>query len=173
VAGETIVTPEVLAVVVRVSEFWQNVDRSAGDDACHPWTGYTEDGYGRFQWQGRMVGAHELARTFTTGEVRLPSLDTCHRCDNPPCCNPRHVRFDSRLGNVRDMHERNRAARPGRLTDAQVRELRERRAAGARQIDLAEAYGLTDGAVSMIVRGLRWPDAGGPLQTERTYARGR
>jgi hypothetical protein len=166
------VTPEGRALAVRVTEFWSLIDRSGGDDACHPWGGYVEDGYGQFYLDGEMRGAAELARTFTTGEERLPSLDTCHRCDNPPCCNPRHVRFDSRLSNVREMHERGRAARPGRLTDEQVREIRERRAAGARQIDLAADYGITDGAVSMIVRGLNWPNAGGPIQARRQYRHG-
>jgi hypothetical protein len=167
------VTPEEREMAIRVTEFWMQVDRSGSDHACWPWAGYQEDGYGRFYWEGRMVGAHELARTFTTGEVRLSTLDTCHRCGNPPCCNPRHVRFDSRLSNVREMWEHGRAARQGRLTEEEVREMRERRAAGARQQDLAEHYGISDGQVSMIVRGLRWPNAGGPIQTERTYRRGR
>lgn len=50
--------------------------------------------------------------------------------------------------------------------------MRERRASGARQKDLAENYGITDGQVSMIVRGIRWPNVGGPIQTERTYRHG-
>ena len=58
------------------------------------------------------------------------------------------------------------------VTEQDVVLIRERRAAGARQIDLAEQFGLTEGAVSMIVRGVRWPHAGGPIQTERKYIRG-
>ena len=56
-----------------------------------------------------MHGAHELAVTFTTGEIRDPALDTCHRCNSPPCCHPRHLSFASRLQNVADMHEHGRA----------------------------------------------------------------
>ena len=48
----------------------------------------------------------------------------------------------------------------------------ERRANGARQKDLAEDFGVTDGQISMIVRGIRWADAGGPIQTERKCCRG-
>lgn len=162
-------TPEAAALAVRVTEFWDSVDRSGGPDDCWPWTGYTnDDGYGEFYIDGRMHGAHELAVTFTTGEVRAPRLDTCHSCDNPPCCNPRHVRFGTRHSNVLEMVQRGRGRNNGRLTPEVVRELRERRAAGARQQDLAQQYGITDGQVSMIVRGLRWRDAGGPIQSERT-----
>ena len=160
------------ADAVAVSRFWRLVDVRA-EAECWPWRGDTDrSGYGVFVYQGRKAGAHEYALSFTTGERRAEGLDTCHSCDNPPCCNPLHLRFDTRAGNVRDMHERGRARNGSALTDADVVLIRERRAAGARQIDLAEQFGLTDGAVSMIVRGVRWPNAGGPIQTERKYNRG-
>lgn len=158
-----------LAEAVSVSRFWRLVDiRDEGE--CWPWTGYiNDDGYGVFVFRDRRYGAHELALSFTLGEKRLPHLDTCHSCDTPACCNPHHLRFDTRQSNVDEMRERGRGATPGRkLTDAQVVELRERRAAGARQKDLAEHYGITDGQVSMIVRGIRWPNVGGPLQERHT-----
>ena len=92
--------------------------------------------------------------------------------DNPICCNPAHLRFDTRLSNVREMHDRERANHASKLSAAQVVTMRQRRAAGARQKDLAEQFGITDGQVSMIVRGLRWANAGGPIESERKYVRG-
>lgn len=169
----TAVDPDPLyADAVSVTRFWRLVDVRS-ETECWLWRGDTDrSGYGVFVYQGRKAGAHEYALSFTTGERRAEGLDTCHSCDNPPCCNPLHLRFDTRTGNVRDMHERGRARNGSALTDADVVLIRERRAAGARQIDLAEQFGLTDGAVSMIVRGIRWPNAGGPIQTERKYIRG-
>ena len=41
---------------------------------------------------------------------------------------------------------------------------------GARQKDLAQQFGISDGQVSMIVRGQRWAAAGGPI--ERNTAHG-
>ena len=87
--------------------------------------------------------------------------------------NPAHLRFDTRRANVADMITRGRAPRPGRLTDADIITIRERRAAGARQADLARDFGVTDGQISMIVRGKRWPNVGGPIETERRYNRGK
>ena len=150
-----------------VSRFWQLVNIRA-DDECWHWLGYREEGYGKFYIEGRMVGAHELAVTFTTGEVRLPALDTCHSCDNPPCCNPAHLRFDTRQSNVDDMFARERAQvgeshHASRLSPELVRMIRERRSAGALQRDLAKQYGISAAYVSDIVNGLVWQAAGGPV----------
>ena len=160
-----------LAQAVSVSRFWRLINQRGPGD-CWPWMGDTDQGYGVFFYQGRMRRAPELALSFTTGEQRLPELDTCHSCDNPPCCNPAHLRFDTRQSNVAEMHERGRARSSSKLTANQVVLMRQRRAAGARQKDLAEQFGITDGQVSMIVRGHRWPNAGGPIQTERKYING-
>lgn len=157
-----------------VTRFWSLVQRR-GDEECWDWSGCQDDaGYGMFQWHGKMVGAHALAVSFTTGELRGDGLETLHSCDNPPCCNPRHLRFGTRQENVNDMLSRNRGSKPNiRLTDDQVREIRERRQMGARQSDLATQYGVTDGWISGIVRGLKRRDAGGPIETERKYKRGK
>ena len=159
---------------VRVTAFWFLVDRSAGADACWPFTGYiNEDGYGEYFVDGQMVGAHEVALTFTTDERRLPELDTCHSCNTRPCCNPRHIRFDTRQSNVDDMIRSGRHHTGGaKISDAVVRLLRERRAAGAAQDDLAAQFGLSSAYVSMLVRGRVRVDAGGPIQLKNaTYNR--
>lgn len=158
-----------LAEAVTVSRFWRLVDMG-GPDECWKWLGdVNRDNYGVFTYHGRRHGAHELALSFTTGEMRLANLDTCHSCDNPPCVNPSHLRFDTRASNVADMVKRGRANNaPAKLTEAEVVLMRERRAAGARQADLAAQFGVGDGLVSMIVRGLRWAEAGGPIQTTNT-----
>ncbi len=159
---------------VSVTRFW-NLVQKGEPDACWPWLGDTDrNGYGVFLWRGKRAPAHSLALSFTTGEVRLPGLDTCHSCDNPPCCNPAHLRFDTRAGNMADASARQRAANGNTLlTPEKVRLIRERRAAGARQSDLARDFGVGEGSISLIVRGRQWKNAGGPIQTERKYHRGR
>lgn len=150
------------AIAAKVTEFWANVIRR-GDDDCWPWQGYAEDGYGRFFFGGNMHGAHELALTFTTGERRDPALDTCHRCNNSICCNPRHLRFDTRLSNVADMvaaGTHNRTG-PGKLNAEKVAVIRKRLAAGATLRALAAEYGVSNSMISMIQTGRRWADGRG------------
>lgn len=159
--------PELLEAVT-VSRFWRSV-QTQGADECWPWTGDTDsDGYGIFFYAGRTRPAHELALSFSTGEVRSDGLDTCHSCDNPPCCNPAHLRFGTRQSNVDDMFARNRAqigeaSTHAKLSNRIVLEIRTRRAAGARQKDLAQQYGISAAYVSDIVNGLTWQEAGGPV----------
>lgn len=154
----------------RVTAFWNHVDSTGGPDGCWLWTGYAEKGYGAYWFRGRMYGAHELALSFTTGEARPDGFDTCHSCDTPLCCNPSHLRFDTRLSNVHDSIERKRHAHGAgnggaKLTEADVLNIRERAAAGAKFKTLAAEFGVSPGLVSGIVHGKRWTHVGGPLKT--------
>lgn len=159
-------------IAVQVSRFWRLVN-VVSPESCWLWKGDTDrDSYGVFLWGGKVRPAHELALSFTTGEKRHPDLETRHSCDTPPCCNPNHLQFGTRQENVNDMLERGRGATPGRkLTDDQVVTIRERRSMGARQKDLAEQFGVTDGQISMIVRGERWKHLGGPIEEKRNRYR--
>lgn len=147
----TQIRPLVAKIAPRVSEFWQSVD-VAGPDDCWPWTGYIEDEYGKYFFEGRMRPAHELAVTFTTGERRARGLGTFHTCNNRPCCNPQHVRFGSRSSSDADG---TMLGKTGKLTPTDVETIRLRLSHGARQQDLADQFGVTNGFISMIKKGKR------------------
>ena len=83
-------------------------------------------------------------------------MDTCHSCNNPICCNPRHLRFDTRQGNVDDMMAAGRnVSPPVKLSEGDIQTIRERIAAGAKQQDLADQYGVSNSLISMIKTGKR------------------
>lgn len=92
--------------------FWEKVDRSGGPDACWPWIAALEhDGYGRFQTshqgQARKVRAPRMAWLLTHGDIP-DALCICHRCDNPPCCNPAHLWLGTNLENTQDKMQKGR-----------------------------------------------------------------
>lgn len=160
-------------VTKRVTRFWMSVDRSAGDDACWPWTAYADEaGYGYFYDGDRMRPAHEMALTYATGEVRLERLDTCHACNNPPCCNPSHLRFDSRRSNVADMMAAGTHVTTRKMSDDDVLLIRERAAAGATGRTLAQQYGVSEGHLTEIIRGRRRSGVGGPIRTTHGNRKG-
>jgi hypothetical protein len=88
---------------------WRSVEIGAPSD-CWPFTGGTSaGGYGRIKAGKKLVSAHRLAYALTHGlDVHgLPLIR--HTCDNPKCCNPRHLLVGTKLDNYRDMVERGRA----------------------------------------------------------------
>jgi hypothetical protein len=110
-----------------VARFWSRVDKSAGETACWPWLGAKHrDGYGRAHYgrdRGNKMGiAHRIAHEYAIGPIP-PDRDVCHYCDNPICCNPKHLWLGTEFENMLDMRIKGRCPILA-LTPDQVREIR-------------------------------------------------
>lgn len=90
--------------------FWLYVSRSEEHDACWPWIGKNKyrRGYGRFILRGKQISAHRFALEITEGPPPPDRPFALHSCDNPPCCNPNHLRWGTPKNNTDDMWERGR-----------------------------------------------------------------
>ncbi len=78
---------------------------------CVEWTGPRNGkGYGQTVTFGAASdvprGAHRLALFLANGGRLTDGLLVCHRCDNPPCCNPAHLYEGTPKQNGRDRAER-------------------------------------------------------------------
>lgn len=89
------------------------VDRPAGPEACWPFLGLaaTRSGHRQMWWQGRMRLAHRLAYAAEHGPIPV-GLAVCHRCDNPPCCNPAHLFLGTVADNNADRDAKGRGRMP-------------------------------------------------------------
>lgn len=90
-------------------KFWERVERKGPDD-CWLWKGANNGrGYGRLRFRGKYYAAHRLAFELSSGKA--PQLCVLHSCDNPPCCNPKHLREGTNEENSLDMIRRGRSRR--------------------------------------------------------------
>lgn len=89
--------------------FWGEV-RSDTRNVCWPWLGgRNKAGYGVTTVRGKRELAHRLA--FELHSARKPNGLILHSCDNPPCCNPQHLREGTHADNMGDKMSRNRQAK--------------------------------------------------------------
>lgn len=99
------------------ANFLRHVDMSAGAKKCWPWTGCIQSkGYGVIGYRcadgvDRRFLAHRIAWMLSTGQTMLPEVQVMHRCDNRPCCNPRHLFPGTQSDNMQDMLSKGRGLR--------------------------------------------------------------
>src|SRR4051812_13356235 len=93
--------------------FWEKVDIRSNDE-CWPWKACkNEHGYGLFGvGNKRLKTSNRVAYELAVGPIP-DGLRICHKCDNPPCCNPRHLYPATQRHNMldRDMKGRNGRAK--------------------------------------------------------------
>lgn len=105
-----------------MQRFWDKVLK-AGKDECWPWVGNrTDREYGVFWVDGKNVRAHRYVLILEKGEPSDPALFALHSCDNPPCCNPAHLRWGTSQDNSDDMVLRKRSPRGERSGSAKITE---------------------------------------------------
>jgi hypothetical protein len=126
---------------------------------CREWTAsICRLGYGSLGIRGKSWKAHRYSWTLFKGEIPH-GLHVLHRCDNRRCVNPEHLFLGTHQENMQDMVKKNRHVSPlgerhgrCRFSDEDVRRIREAALFGAKQTDLAAAYGCRQGTISNIVR---------------------
>lgn len=149
--------------------FWSHVDKSGGDEACWPWNGGKRGQmrYGSFKVASyTSVMAHRVAYALTTGKDP-GNMVVCHSCDNPPCCNPKHLWLGTIADNNADKLTKGRAKNgnqsgenngAAKLSKAQVGIIKGLFITGLNNKQIAAKYGVTHQAISKIRVGRFWKD---------------
>jgi hypothetical protein len=96
---------------VLAEKFWSRVD-IRGPDECWEWQGSrSKKGYG-FVGSRALNKVEKYAHRFAYRAAKGPIPDglvMCHKCDNPPCCNPAHLWPGTVAENAQDMVRKGRA----------------------------------------------------------------
>jgi hypothetical protein len=79
-------------------------------DSCWLWTAAIrgKSGYGAIRVNRKTVDSHRLSYKLHNGEIP-ENMYVCHTCDNPLCCNPKHLWLGTMKQNMQDMHSKGRA----------------------------------------------------------------
>lgn len=145
---------------------WKMSDRVIiADGGCWEWVGAkTSRNYGNMGFGVKNVLVHRLIYSLCVGDLDK-RLFVCHKCDNPPCCNPDHLFVGSPKDNTADMFSKGRNVNKckfgedhanSRFTNSDVLEIRSRHAAGDTIYAIAKEYGCTTTAIWHIVKRKTW-----------------
>jgi hypothetical protein len=150
----------ILEAVSNVDAFWSRVDVRQ-DHECWNWTGAKSDrGYGLYApLPGVLLRTHRVAYALHNGSVD-DDLFVCHTCNNPPCCNPKHLFLGTPKDNNHDMIQKGRnvvmygeSNHYAKLIADQVRSIYQDPRMNR---EIAEEYKVSSSLISMIRRRKIW-----------------
>lgn len=158
---------DILDVEAFADTFWSRVDKT-GD--CWLWQRYRKPrGYGicypHFKDNPqRGHYTHRVSYVLTYGHIP-DELLVLHHCDNPPCCNPKHLFLGTQHDNAQDMVAKDRARKTGKhgddcpasiMTEKMVMEMRELYAQDVDPQEIAAIYGFKKRTIEAAVTGHNW-----------------
>ncbi len=160
-----------------IRRFWRHVEILTLDECwCWKLTKST-GGYGQITVHSRTLKAHRVAY-YLFNSVDPESMLVCHKCDNPPCCNPYHLFLGTEKDNIQDAkakgrlntaagdfhgtkthperHARGVDSGLAKLNDVTARLARDLYSHGLSQQEIAARLGVTRECASRIIRGNNW-----------------
>ena len=137
------------------ARFWSKVDVGR-PGVCWEWKARScnEHGYGVIRVDGRLVKAHRLALIAMGVDVPGGAV-VMHACDNPPCCNPAHLRVAAQADNIADMYAKGRRTYRSKVGADGLAEARKLSSSGATHEQIADLLGCSASYVSMLLGGTR------------------
>ncbi len=136
--------------------FWSYVNKQGTE--CWDWEGSSlSNGYGRIGFNCKQYRAHRVAFYLTT-EIDPANKLVCHKCDNPGCCNPKHLFLGTNAENLKDRGTKGRTAcgenqGGSKLTEKDVHEIR---VSNEAQKKIAALYGVTPASICQIRKYKLW-----------------
>ena len=163
-----------------MERFWEKVD-IAGYGKCWEWKANRHiRGYGIFWHNGKNVRANRMALVLSGSAPPSKNSMALHSCDNPPCCNPAHLRWGDAKENTADFFTRQGGYR-GELSGNAIitsdiaSQILKRRMIGDNIPTIAAALGLAESIVELVYVGRSWKHLhgadGNPTLSELRAAR--
>lgn len=153
---------------IQQRSFWRMLLTPPETDDCVIWDHRKHPGkrtYGEVRYEKRLWLVHRLSFVLNVGPIP-EGFDVCHKCDNPPCWNPRHLFSGTRKDNMQDSVRKGRNFIPtgelhpkAILTEALVLEIRARyrpRTRGLGWRSLSYLYPVSESTIRQIINREIW-----------------
>ena len=149
-----------------VKRFWDRVP-SRPEAGCWEWSGTTSGpGYGMLHTPEGARGAHRISPVINIGPIPAGFV-VMHKCDNPSCVNPDHLKAGTQRENILDKWAKGRAVLPtnkargskqglSKLHEHDIPVIRDRISKGEPDCRIAKDYGVDHGAIRNIRKGISW-----------------
>lgn len=144
---------------IKRNDLESYMDKS-GD--CWIWTDRVNAwGYGFYTEDGKTKFSHREMYKRYIGQI-AEGLVVMHKCDNPSCCNPKHLEIGSHRDNQLDKVKKGRQATGEKcgtsiLTEKQVLVMREMYATGKYTYkQIADLYEVCKDTCQKAIRGINW-----------------
>ena len=147
---------------------WSKVDKR-GENDCWNWLKYiNQDGYGRTWINDKGYYAHRVIYNLVypnTITLNAPKSSDdigflLHTCDNPKCCNPKHLFIGTHMDNMLEKVAKNRQKRfptdtgpRCKLSMSQAREARALKKTGMTISQLMQKFNLSRASMKTLIRG--------------------
>jgi len=131
------------------------------NNQCWIWQGFKDrDGYGRMRLDGKERFTHRIAYEAWVAPLEQNKV-IMHSCDNPPCCNPDHLRQGTRAENNADCAAKGRKPKGSKngnakLTEYQVAKIREWFSKGASGEELSKIFNISRVQIRKILNLENW-----------------
>jgi len=145
----------------QLKNFWKKVDKSGN---CWEWiAGFGHCGYGQFRVGDKPQLSHRVSWKLENGPIP-EGLFVLHKCDNPPCVNPKHLFLGTQKDNLADMTSKGRrGSSPGekswnsKLTADQVYQILKLHKTNHTSYKItADIYGVAYTTITNIVHRRAW-----------------
>ncbi len=126
-------------------------------DDCILWPYGLMGGYPMIKRNGQNIRVTKLVCEQFRGSPPMPKPDVAHNCHRPQCINKRHLRWDTRKGNLADMLAQgtSRRGHNSPLTAEQVREIRNL-SDHKLQKEIAAQFGISNQTACSIINRKTW-----------------
>lgn len=129
-------------------------------NGCWIWSGCKYvSGHGALKVNNRKIRAHRFSYELFVGKIP-EGMMVCHKCDNPPCVNPKHLFLGTQKDNIHDAIKKGRFGGEHHhsvLKEKDILNIRRLYDSGSyKKVDIAKIFNISQPHIGRIIKREAW-----------------